>query len=91
MDAYFLGNQPAGSNNANAFLAGLTTQYLFGAGASTLPRRAVTAYSNLTSTGSFNARLTAPGVISSGARIGPQMAFFPFRHGKTTNTITSPY
>ena len=95
MLGYILGaggavGMPAGSNNQNAFIAGLTSQYLNGT-VSTLKRRAVGAYSTLTSVGSFNARLTAPGVIAWAARVGPQPAFFPNRNGKPSTTVTSPY
>ena len=95
MLGYILGagaavGMPAGSNNQNAFSLGLTSQYLNGT-TSTLKRRAVCAYSNLSSVGSFASRLSVPGVVAAPARIGPQVAFFPFRNGKTTNTVTKPY
>ena len=81
---------PAGSNNQNAFIAGLTSQYLNGT-TSTLKRRIVCSYSNLSSTGSFSTRRTVPGTIAWPARIGPQLAFFPNRNGKPSTTKTSPY
>lgn len=82
---------PAGSNNQNAFIAGLTSQYLNGT-TSTLKRRAVSVYSSLTTApAGFPTRGTVPGVVAWPARIGPQPAFFPNRVGKTSNTITFPY
>jgi hypothetical protein len=95
MFGYILGagadvGMPAGSNNQNAFIAGLSGQYLNGT-TSTLKRRAACAYSNLSSVGAFSARLSVPGVIAWGARVGPQPAFFPNRNGKPSTTVTKPY
>lgn len=83
---------PAGSNNQNAFLLGLTAQYLNGT-TSTLKRRSVCAYSTLSSLPGvpFHTRLTIPGTIAWPARFGPVHAFFPNRNGKPSTTKTSPY
>lgn len=80
-----------GSNGINAFQAGVAGQYLNGGSVSTLPRRIVCAYSNVSSVANFTSRPSVPGVVVAGARVGPQAAFFPNRNGKTTNTITTPY
>jgi hypothetical protein len=62
-----------GSNGPHAFLAGFVGQFLSGASISTLPRRVVGSYSNLSSSGSQLARVTTGG-RQSPARIGPQAA-----------------
>ena len=82
---------PAGSNNQNAFIAGLTSQYLNGTTSTLHRRRGVAAYSNRSSTASFPTRLTVPGTIAWPARFGPVHAFFPNRVGKPANQKTSPY
>ena len=82
---------PAGTNNQNAFIAGLVGQYLSGAATSTLPRRAGGAYSTVFSAGSDKVRTTIPGTIAWPARVGPMPAFFPNRVGKPGNTVTIPY
>jgi glutamate-1-semialdehyde aminotransferase len=83
---------PAGSNNQNAFMLGLTSQYLNGT-TSTLKRRTVSAYSTLGSLphSPFATRLVIPGVVLAPARIGPAPAFFPNRNGQTSSTVTLPY
>jgi hypothetical protein len=62
-----------GSDGVNAFMVGFVGQYLTGASQSTLKRRVVGAYSNLSTSGSFNARVTTGG-RQTPARIGPQAA-----------------
>ena len=83
---------PAGSNNQNAFLLGLTSQYLNGT-TSTLKRRGVNVYSNLGSTPNvaFQTRVGIVGVVLGPARVGPMPAFFPNRNGKPHTTTTLPY
>ncbi len=82
---------PAGSNNQNAFLLGLTSQYLNGT-TSTLKRRTVNVYSNLSSSpGGFPSRSGIPGTVAWPARVGPVAAFFPNRNGKPSTTVTKPY
>jgi len=83
---------PAGSNNQNAFLLGLTSQYLNGT-TSTLKRRTVSAYSTLGSLPGvpFQTRLTIAGTIAWPARVGPVPAFFPNRNGQPSTTKTLPY
>jgi hypothetical protein len=95
MQGYFLGaggalGMPSGSNNQNAFIAGIAGQYLAGG---SLSRRGVAVYSNLSSTvgANFTTRLNVPGVVASPAWVGPMPAFFPVRNGKIFNGATQPY
>ncbi len=82
---------PAGSNNQNAFMLGLVSQYLNGT-TSTLKHRGANVYSNLSSSpGGFPTRSTIPGVVLGPARIGPAPAFFPNRNGQPSTTVTKPY
>jgi hypothetical protein len=80
---------PAGTNNQNAFANGTAALYI----TSTLPRRDVNMYSNLSSSvgANFITRKGIPSQVAAPARIGPQPAFIPNRNGASTSAITSPY
>lgn len=97
MFGYVLGagapiGMPAGSLNQNAFIMGAAASYL---GSTTLTRRGVSAYSSLSFTSDFAARISVPGSIACGACIGPARAFFPNSAGRTygppSNVAVSPY
>jgi hypothetical protein len=65
-----------GANGPNAFIAGIVGQFLSGASQSTLKPRAVAAYSNRSSSTTFQSRLTNSG-RQIPARFGPVHASFP--------------
>ena len=80
---------PAGTNNANAFMTGVTGSYLTVGAA--MSRRGTAVYSNLSSAGSFGTRLSIPGTVSWPARIGPALGIFRNTVGQPTNPKTTPY
>lgn len=70
-----------GLNNPHAFLSGRASAYLQGAAASTLPPRAVRAYSTVSGTLGldFTTRLLGTPLVLMGATVGPMPAIFPDR------------